>query len=152
MTSERAIPHLRDIFGLNQQYDAKSYDDVDDKTKKTAKKKKDDYRSYTNGDVKTLERHLSMKKTIRKKIMRDLQQAFVEDPNEFKVENTSPEKLKAELSAEAVKIEKNVRKNDPTFLDMLRGETRGEEAREEQPQQEKTSFWRRLTMKNKNKR
>ncbi|KAG6461892.1 hypothetical protein O3G_MSEX012917 [Manduca sexta] len=93
-----------------------------------------------------------MKKTIRKKIMRDLQQAFVEDPNEFKVENTSPEKLKAELSAEAVKIEKNVRKNDPTFLDMLRGETRGEEAREEQPPAEKTSFWRRLTMKNKNKR
>lgn len=152
MTSERAIPHLRDIFGLNQQYDAKTYDDVDEKTKKTAKKKKDDYRSYANGDVKTLERHLSMKKTIRKKIMRDLQQAFVEDPNEFKVENTSPEKLKAELSAEAVKIEKNVRKNDPTFLDMLRGETRGEEAREEQPPVEKTSFWRRLTMKNKNKR
>ncbi|KAI8429221.1 hypothetical protein MSG28_007746 [Choristoneura fumiferana] len=83
----------------------------------------------TNGDVKTLERHLSMKKTIRKKIMRDLQQAFVEDPNEFKVENTSPEKLKAELSAEAVKIEKNVRKNDPTFLDMLRGRP-GEKKRE----------------------
>ncbi|OWR51576.1 hypothetical protein KGM_210047 [Danaus plexippus plexippus] len=152
MTSERAIPHLRDIFGLNQQYETKQYDENEDKTKKSMRKKKDDYRSYGNGDVKTLERHLSMKKTIRKKIMRDLQQAFVEDPNEFKVENTSPEKLKAELSAEAVKIEKNVRKNDPTFLDMLRGETRVEEAREEQPQVEKTSFWRRLTMKNKNKR
>lgn len=156
MTSERAIPHLRDIFGLaTQQYDSKTYDDHEDKTKKSTKKKKDDYRSYANGngDVKTLERHLSMKKTIRKKIMRDLQQAFVEDPNEFKVENTSPEKLKAELSAEAVKFgEKNTRKTDPTFLDMLRGETRGEEARDEQPTAEKTSFWRRLTMKNKNKR
>ncbi|GBP10427.1 hypothetical protein EVAR_5724_1 [Eumeta japonica] len=154
MTSERAIPHLRDIFGLaNQQYDTKAYDDAEDKTKKNNKKKKDDYRSYANGDVKTLERHLSMKKTIRKKIMRDLQQAFVEDPNEFKVENTSPEKLKAELSAEAVKFgEKNTRKTDPTFLDMLRGETRGDETHEEQPQAEKTSFWRRLTMKNKNKR
>ncbi|CAK1552837.1 unnamed protein product [Leptosia nina] len=151
MTSERAIPHLRDIFGLNQQYEAKqTYDEHDDKTKKP-RKKKEDYRTYTNGDVKTLERHLSMKKTIRKKIMRDLQQAFVEDPNEFKVENTSPEKLKAELSAEAVKIEKNVKKNDPTFLDMLRGDTR-EETREEQPTAEKSSFWRRLTMKNKNKR
>lgn len=153
MTSERAIPHLRDIFGLSQQYDGncKNFDENEDTNKKT-KKKKDDYRTYGNGDVKTLERHLSMKKTIRKKIMRDLQQAFVEDPNEFKVENTSPEKLKAELSAEAVKIEKNVRKNDPTFLDMLRGETRTEETREEQPPAEKTSFWRRLTMKNKNKR
>lgn len=150
MTSERAIPHLRDIFSLNQQYEAKQYDENEEKCKKT-RKKKEDYRTYANGDVKTLERHLSMKKTIRKKIMRDLQQAFVEDPNEFKVENTSPEKLKAELSAEAVKIEKNVRKNDPTFLDMLRGETK-EEVREEQPAAEKTSFWRRLTMKNKNKR
>lgn len=149
MASERAIPHLRDIFGLSQQYDAKTIDD-EDKTKKK-QKKKDDFRTYGNGDVKTLERHLSMKKTIRKKIMRDLQQAFVEDPNEFKVENTSPEKLKAELSAEAVKIEKNVKKSDPSFLDMLRGDTR-EEAREELPPAEKTSFWRRLTMKNKNKR
>ncbi|CAH3986570.1 uncharacterized protein LOC123714268 [Pieris brassicae] len=153
MTSERAIPHLRDIFGLNQQYEAKqTFDEHDDKTKKSSRKKKDDYRTYANGDVKTLERHLSMKKTIRKKIMRDLQQAFVEDPNEFKVENTSPEKLKAELSAEAVKIEKNVKKSDPTFLDMLRGDTRSEETREEQPTAEKSSFWRRLTMKNKNKR
>lgn len=155
MTSERAIPHLRDIFGLaSQQYDAKPYDDSEDRTKKNTKKsKKDDYRTYGNGDVKTLERHLSMKKTIRKKIMRDLQQAFVEDPNEFKVENTSPEKLKAELSAEAVKFgEKNTRKSDPTFLDMLRGETRADETREEQQPAEKTSFWRRLTMKNKNKR
>ncbi|CAG9132822.1 hypothetical protein JYU34_016915 [Plutella xylostella] len=152
MTSERAIPHLRDIFGLNQQYDGKPYDD-DDKTKKPSKKKKDDFKTYSNGDVKTLERHLSMKKTIRKKIMRDLQQAFVEDPNEFKVENTSPEKLKAELSAEAVKFgEKKSNKSEPTFLDMLRGETRAEEARDETPAAEKTSFWRRLTMKNKNKR
>ncbi|KOB57485.1 Uncharacterized protein OBRU01_25721 [Operophtera brumata] len=149
MASERAIPHLRDIFGLTQQYD-KTIDDEEKNKKK--QKKKDDFRTYGNGDVKTLERHLSMKKTIRKKIMRDLQQAFVEDPNEFKVENTSPEKLKAELSAEAVKIEKNVKKTDPSFLDMLRGDTRGEETREEQPPAEKSSFWRRLTMKNKNKR
>lgn len=150
MGSERAIPHLRDIFSLA----APQYDENEEKSKKSSKKtKKDDYRTYGNGDVKTLERHLSMKKTIRKKIMRDLQQAFVEDPDEFKVDNTSPEKLKAELSAEAVKFgEKNTRKSEPTFLDMLRGESRGEEAREERPPVEKTGFWRRLTMKNKNKR
>jgi len=53
-------------------------------------------------DVKHLERHLSMKKTIRKKIMRDLQQAFVEDPDEFKVENIPPEQLKAELSSRSL--------------------------------------------------
>lgn len=53
-------------------------------------------------DVKHLERHLSMKKTIRKKIMRDLQQAFVEDPDEFKVEDIPPEQLKAELNSRSL--------------------------------------------------
>ena len=37
-------------------------------------------RTVTERDVRHLERHLSMKKTIRKKIMRDLRQAFVDDP------------------------------------------------------------------------
>ena len=40
-------------------------------------------RTITERDVKHLERHLSMKKTIRKKMMRDLQQAFVDDPKKF---------------------------------------------------------------------
>ena len=40
-------------------------------------------RTLTEHDVRHLERHLSMKRTIRKKIMRDLQQAFVQDPREF---------------------------------------------------------------------
>ena len=40
-------------------------------------------RTITERDVKHLERHLSMKKTIRKKMMRDLQQAFVDDPTKF---------------------------------------------------------------------
>lgn len=53
-------------------------------------------------DVKHLERHLSMKKTIRKKIMRDLQQAFVEDPDEFKVEDIPPEQLKAQLNTRSL--------------------------------------------------
>lgn len=55
-------------------------------------------------DVKHLERHLSMKKTIRKKIMRDLQQAFVEDPDEFKVEDIPPEQLKAELNSRSLRF------------------------------------------------
>ena len=37
-------------------------------------------RTVTERDVRHLDRHLSMKKTIRKKIMRALQQAFVDDP------------------------------------------------------------------------
>ena len=37
-------------------------------------------KTLTEQDIKHIERHLSMKRTIRKKIMRDLQQAFVKDP------------------------------------------------------------------------
>lgn len=150
MTSERTIPHLRDVFGLSgyatsahsttgnghhhRQPDyyggnGGSHNDIDyaryqpthnhpqhpqhqqqqlqsyphhqqqqqlhqpptvespppvamrQPTRKT--RRGDNYKTLTPGDVKTLERHLSMKKTIRKKIMRDLQQAFVDDPNEF---------------------------------------------------------------------
>ena len=35
-------------------------------------------KTLTEHDIEHIERHLSMKRTIRKKIMRDLQQAFVQ--------------------------------------------------------------------------
>lgn len=153
MTSERNIPHLRDIFGGNaddgglpdqlRRLDVSKGDDrnslggvsvgggtdsaisvgsaseedllpaaAEAAAKQPAPKKK----RHRNGggrntcrgaatfedDVKHLERHLSMKKTIRKKIMRDLQQAFVEDPDEFKVEDIPPEQLKAQLNTRSL--------------------------------------------------
>lgn len=39
------------------------------------------------GELKHIEQHLSMKKTLRKKMMRDLRQAFVEDPSNFREEH-----------------------------------------------------------------
>ena len=39
-------------------------------------------KTLTDQDIKHIERHLSMKRTIRKKTMRDLQQAFVKDPED----------------------------------------------------------------------
>lgn len=196
-TSERAIPHLRDIFSISgytnhhihhhnnnlhynnqQQQQAQVADvgpDIINSKKTTNKKKRDNSKTLTSGDVKTLERHLSMKKTIRKKIMRDLQQAFVEDPNEFKTENITPEQLKAEIRAEAVRFgEKPTRKSD-NFLDMLRGENNNINSNKsnnldyisntiapnhdydydspvQTTQNEKQSFWKRFTMKSKNKR
>lgn len=103
----------------------------------TTKKKKRFGRKDTPTDpeVKYLERHLSMKKTIRKKIMRDLQKAFVEDPNEFRVEDIPPEQLKAEINLQSLSFgagnkKKDKKCNESNFLDFLRtgsglGENKG---------------------------
>ncbi len=48
--------------------------DADEATERTLRSK-----TLTERDVRQLERQLSMKKTIRKKMMRDLRQAFVAD-------------------------------------------------------------------------
>lgn len=53
-------------------------------------------RTLTERDIRHLERHLSMKKTIRKQISRNLAQAFVEDPDIIlKSETPSPTKEKS---------------------------------------------------------
>lgn len=207
MSSERSIPHIRNIFGLSHQQQhqhssdfhntgvvpSDNYinrnvaqtsvqrhhktDDLDVHTLQTARKKRENHKTLTPGDVKTLERHLSMKKTIRKKIMRDLQQAFVDDPNEFKVDNTSSEHLRSELNAEALRFGEHPTKKSDKFLVMLRGDQQQQhrsgdydypsnaqhreydydsntttDAVLQQPRNEKVSFWKRITMKNKNKR
>lgn len=91
--------------------------------KKSKKSRRDNSRTLTERDVKHLERHLSMKKTIRKKIMRDLQQAFVEDPTEFRVEDISHEQLIQSLSfgtpGRGQKASRHAAK-ESNFLDMLR--------------------------------
>ena len=160
--------------------------------KKKQRSRRENSRTLTEKDVKHLERHLSMKKTIRKKIMRDLQQAFVEDPNEFRVEDISPEQLKAEINIQSLSFgppsQKTGKKvsNESNFLDMLRGGNtnnspsgrfinddedsgHGSPTREtssgtladyddddvneaESATNKKTSFWRRFTMKGRNKR
>lgn len=178
MTSERSIPHLRDIFGLgsyssshnhqnsnNPNNVIDSYGHQQQEAKKQSRKRRDNSKTLT-GDVKTLERHLSMKKTIRKKIMRDLQQAFVDDPNEFKVENKNSEHLKAELNMEALRFGENPSKKSDNFLVMLRGDqknngydysnssaqSRGYDYDSPPQPVEKQSFWKRFTLKNKSKR
>ncbi|XP_034245082.1 ell-associated factor Eaf-like [Thrips palmi] len=92
--------------------------------KKKSKKSRarDNARTLTERDVKHLERHLSMKKTIRKKIMRDLQQAFVEDPTEFRVEDiNSHEQLIQSLSfGTPSRHATRGHHAESNFLDMLR--------------------------------
>lgn len=93
-------------------------------SKKKSKKSRarDNARTLTERDVKHLERHLSMKKTIRKKIMRDLQQAFVEDPTEFRVEDiNSHEQLIQSLSfGTPSRHAARHSSRESNFLDMLR--------------------------------
>jgi len=64
-------------------------------------------KTLTEQDIKHIERHLSMKRTIRKKIMRDLQQAFVKHPTS---------------QIEAVKDNQTnvLGQSEPNILDMLR--------------------------------
>lgn len=148
-TTDRNIPHLRDIFGFGGKWEngktlsdekATGHDSAisvgsvagEEENPKNSKKKKsrrrDNSKTLTESDVKHLERHLSMKKTIRKKIMRDLQQAFVEDPNEFRVDDIPHEQLKAEINIQSLsfgtpsqKQGKNRGNAESNFLDMLRG-------------------------------
>ncbi|XP_076236691.1 uncharacterized protein LOC143180682 isoform X2 [Calliopsis andreniformis] len=212
-TVDRNIPHLRDIFGFGSKWEntrlqaeekAPGHDSAvsvgstsgEEESPKNSKKKKsrrrDNSKTLTESDVKHLERHLSMKKTIRKKIMRDLQQAFVEDPNEFRVDDIPPEQLKAEINIQSLSFGTPSQKQgrtrgsaENTFLDMLRSggleknvadgdrdsghggsptrETPNAQDTDEEssypydtpvatPSKKSGNFWRRFTMKNRNKR
>jgi hypothetical protein len=80
------------------------------------KRTKDISRTITERDVKHLERHLSMKKTIRKKIMRDLQQAFVDDPSKFQ-----SDPVDNPINLNSLNFDpKTHNPSDQKFLDLLR--------------------------------
>merc|ERR1719245_242407 len=87
-------------------------------------------RTITERDVKHLERHLSMKKTIRKKMMRDLQQAFVDDPTKFtksevEANTTSEDIIEAfDFDPRSTKRERD----ENRFLEILRGNEGSEDS------------------------
>ena len=75
-------------------------------------------RTLTEHDVRHLERHLSMKRTIRKKMMRDLQQAFVQDPREF-----TKVTRRREIDMKSLNLNRpgpGSGQSEPNFLDILR--------------------------------
>ena len=80
--------------------------------------------------MKHLERHLSMKKTIRKKMMRDLQQAFVDDPTKFtksevEANTTSEDIIEAfDFDPRSTKRERD----ENRFLEILRGNEGSEDS------------------------
>ncbi len=90
------------------------------KTKKSERQSRKELhysRTLTEHDVRHLERHLSMKRTIRKKIMRDLQQAFVQDPREF-----TKVTRKRDINMKSLNFDRKngTGQSEPNFLDMLR--------------------------------
>ncbi|XP_022235386.1 uncharacterized protein LOC111083282 [Limulus polyphemus] len=115
----------------------KSYTDVNCTSSdynKNSTNKNGDCGSYgtktlTDKDIRHLERHLSMKKTIRKQISRNLAQAFVEDPNA--IQSDSPSGGSASADQQSGKstnrsftlTRAKVTKSEQNVLDMLR-ETR----------------------------
>merc|ERR1712008_506247 len=74
------------------------------------------------GEIKQIERHLSMKKTIRKKMMRDLQAAFVDDPGEYQQDHKDiPKEKKQNINIRNLTISKGkLSKSENNFLDMLK--------------------------------
>ncbi|XP_045583622.2 cylicin-2 [Procambarus clarkii] len=114
----------------NQDNESQGKDNKEDnKGKEKQGNDKPSERSSRKGeyekDMRHIERHLSMKKTIRKKMMRDLQQAFVEDPGEFQQDpnRMTPEK-KNNIDIRNLTFSKSrLSKSEHNFLDMLKDES-----------------------------
>jgi len=87
------------------------------KTKRAARSDLHYSRTLTEHDVRHLERHLSMKRTIRKTMMRDLQQAFVQDPKEF-----TKATRRRDININSLNFDRKTGtgQSEPNFLDMLR--------------------------------
>ncbi|KAG0723576.1 hypothetical protein GWK47_042442 [Chionoecetes opilio] len=106
----------------NQEDKTKTKDVMDRPSERSSRK--EDFEKDFEKDIRHIERHLSMKKTIRKKMMRDLQQAFVEDPGEFQQDpnRMEPEK-KNNINIRNLTISKGrLSKSEHNFLDMLKDE------------------------------
>merc|ERR1711936_400029 len=108
-------------------------------------------RTLTERDVKHLERHLSMKRTIRKKIMSDLQHAFVRRPDRDGIEIQSLD-VRGALQPNVLDL---LRDSEDSGLDSPTRRRRGRRGRREKtppPDYQDTpeekgkhlSWWRRL--------
>jgi len=104
--------------------------------------------AYGNG-WENIEKHLSMKKTIRKKMMRDLQQAFIDSQN-------PPDQQWNHVQM----VPSNHKSGEPNLLEMLKANPAAappksnqmtESQKIEPTTAKKPGFWKKLTMR-KNKR
>lgn len=122
--------------GKENNREAKEKGGANNNNKEQGKRDQSSERQSRKGeyekDIRHIERHLSMKKTIRKKMMRDLQQAFVENPDEFQQDpnKMAPEK-KNNIDIRNLTFSKGrLSKSEHNFLDMLKDEEKEKEKKE----------------------
>lgn len=77
-------------------------------------------KTLTEKDMKHLERHLSMKKTIRKQISRNLAQAFLDNPNIFEPGEDKPSNHKADHALPPLADKQSIPKTEQNVLDLLK--------------------------------
>lgn len=181
MTMERRIPHVRDVFS-----DLRSYDHSPrSRRKETSTPPPSSRRQHQNQqpagvtggvapptqplterDFRHLERHLSMKKTIRKQISRNLAQAFVEDPKVFSNNAVNhanhgrqqPQQHQPAPQPQVITLTRaKIARSDQNFLDMLKEPQHRATAEESRVAAEscssnQPSFWKFLGLKGKSKR
>ncbi|CAN7978615.1 hypothetical protein HPB47_009108 [Ixodes persulcatus] len=181
MTMERRIPHVRDVFS-----DLRSYDHSPRSRRKEPSSPPPSRRQHqqpnqqptsvtggvapptqplTERDFRHLERHLSMKKTIRKQISRNLAQAFVEDPkvlsnnavNHANHGRQQPPQQPVPQPQVITLTRAKIARSDQNFLDMLKEPQHRASAEESRVAAEscssnQPSFWKFLGLKGKSKR
>jgi hypothetical protein len=94
----------------------------------------------SNNNWENIEKHLSMKKTIRKKMMRDLQQAFID----------GQEPPDAAQKWDNVQLDAHKAGIEPNLLDMLKEKKSEQPApvlQSNNPPPKKPGFWKKLTMR-----
>lgn len=109
---ENVMKSRNNLPSINRNYeDTKKCNDWEkDQTKMPYSTK-----TLTDRDIRHLERHLSMKKTIRKQISRNLAQAFIEDPRASENQTVTKNAEKTVTLTRA-----KMSKSEQPFLYMLR--------------------------------
>ncbi|XP_064479559.1 uncharacterized protein LOC135392771 isoform X1 [Ornithodoros turicata] len=186
MTMDRRIPHVRDVFSDLRQYEQSPRARRKDGSQSIPPPRapstpppqhnreasnnrqnrpnqpgpNNTQQPLTERDFRHLERHLSMKKTIRKQISRNLAQAFVEDPKVLGNNNQNQTNQNRQASNPQVitLTRAKISKSEQNFLDMLKT---GEDAKPKEQEQSnrdgieqptQNSFWKFLGIRSKSKR
>ena len=95
------------------------------------------HQQQSNNNWEHIEKHLSMKKTIRKKMMRDLQQAFID----------GQEPPDAAQKWDNVQLDAHKAGIEPNLLDMLKEKKTEQQPVQSNPPPKKPGFWKKLTMR-----